>query len=110
VGTNNRAAEQTMMAVLRLVRLLLAAGAAASIGSSSTIDSGDGDGAGISSCSDAEVQDLFPYQWTNNNVTAIGPDMAQDPFAAESASTCGKAWCVEASRAAAGPSAAPSRC
>ena len=87
-----------MMAVLRLVRLSLAAGAGASIGSSSTIDSDDG--AGISSCSDDEVQDLFPYQWTDNNVTAVGPDMAEDPFAAESASTCGKAWCVEASRAA----------
>ena len=79
------------MGAMQLIRLLLGAGIASPIGSSSSSTPE----AGISSCSGGGVQD-FPYQFTNNNVTAIGPDMAEDPFAAESVSTCGKAWCAEA--------------
>ncbi len=73
---------------MQLIRMLLGASSIGSSGSSTRVR------AGIS-CSGGGVKD-FPYQFTNNNVTAIGPDMAEDPFAAESVSTCGKAWCAEA--------------
>ena len=86
-----------------LLRLALAT-ASASAGRSSGQEQGRS--SAIISCDDSGGGQAFPYQWTDNNVTAIGPGMAEDPFAAESAHTCAKAWCAAAS----GPLCSPQGC